>query len=71
MGFGFVLCRKIKKLEEVDIHMEDLASVIFTWKVDNFSKLDAVKHYSDVFVIGVFEWYFLSISYHSQANIFL
>ncbi|PQM43263.1 hypothetical protein Pyn_40418 [Prunus yedoensis var. nudiflora] len=48
--------RKIKKLEEVDIPMEDLASVIFTWKVDNFSKLDAVKHYSDVFVIGVFEW---------------
>ncbi|PQP95105.1 hypothetical protein Pyn_05949 [Prunus yedoensis var. nudiflora] len=36
--------------------MEDFASVIFTWKVDNFSKLDAVKHYSDVFVIGVFEW---------------
>lgn len=71
VGFGFVICRKIKKLEEVDIHMEDLASVIFTWKVDNFSKLDAVKHYSDVFVIGVFEWYFLSISYHSQANIFL
>ncbi|BBH02046.1 ubiquitin-specific protease 12 [Prunus dulcis] len=44
--------RKIKKLEEVDIHMENLASVIFTWKVDNFSKLDAVKYYSDVFVIG-------------------
>ncbi|KAM1100842.1 hypothetical protein PS1_007238 [Malus domestica] len=49
-------CRRVKKLEELNIHKDDAASVTFTWKIDNFSKLNAVKHYSDVYVIGCFEW---------------
>ncbi|KAM0997406.1 hypothetical protein ACFX13_007378 [Malus domestica] len=48
--------RGVKKLEELDIHKDDAASVTFTWKIDNFSQLNAVKHYSGVFVIGCFEW---------------
>ncbi|TQD74317.1 hypothetical protein C1H46_040158 [Malus baccata] len=48
--------RRVKKLEELNIHKDDAASVTFTWKIDNFSKLNAVKHYSDVYVIGCFEW---------------
>ncbi|KAM5551208.1 MATH domain and coiled-coil domain-containing protein [Rosa sericea] len=34
----------------------DLASGTFTWKIDKFSKLNAVKCYSEVFVIGGFKW---------------
>ncbi|RXH82801.1 hypothetical protein DVH24_003299 [Malus domestica] len=48
--------RGVKKLEALDIHKDDAASVTFTWKIDNFSQLNAVKHYSGVFVIGCFEW---------------
>ncbi|PRQ55945.1 putative ubiquitinyl hydrolase 1 [Rosa chinensis] len=34
----------------------DLASGTFTWKIDKFSKLNADKCYSEVFVIGGFKW---------------
>ncbi|KAM5551210.1 hypothetical protein ABKV19_026172 [Rosa sericea] len=34
----------------------DLASGTFTWKINEFSKLNADKCYSEVFVIGGFKW---------------
>ncbi|XP_057536281.1 ubiquitin C-terminal hydrolase 12-like [Amaranthus tricolor] len=36
--------------------VEDPSSSRFTWKIDNFSRLNAKKHYSDVFVVGGFKW---------------
>ena len=36
--------------------VEDPPSSRFTWKIDNFSRLNAKKHYSDVFVVGGFKW---------------
>ncbi|KAK9912372.1 hypothetical protein M0R45_036239 [Rubus argutus] len=35
---------------------DDLVSGTFTWKIDQFSNLEAKKYYSDVFVIGGFKW---------------
>lgn len=29
----------------------------FTWRIENFSKLNARKLYSDVFIVGGFKWY--------------
>lgn len=43
-----------KKIE-VSLEKEDLASVTFRWKIDNFSELN-LKHYSEVFIIGDFKW---------------
>nr|XP_011461077.1 PREDICTED: uncharacterized protein LOC101292780 isoform X2 [Fragaria vesca subsp. vesca] len=49
----YVLSMKNAKVEEGD----DLEPVTFTWKIDNFSKMDtASKHYSDNFVIGNSKW---------------
>lgn len=45
---------KSQKMEESQ-KGEDLASVTFRWKVDNFSELN-LKHYSEVFIIGDFKW---------------
>ncbi|XP_071724794.1 ubiquitin C-terminal hydrolase 12-like isoform X2 [Rutidosis leptorrhynchoides] len=28
----------------------------FTWKIENFSRLNTKKHYSDVFVVGGYKW---------------
>ncbi|PQQ12491.1 MATH domain and coiled-coil domain-containing protein [Prunus yedoensis var. nudiflora] len=35
---------------------KELVSGTFTWKIDFFSKLNKTKHYSDVFVIGGYNW---------------
>ncbi|KAM5585459.1 hypothetical protein ABKV19_004710 [Rosa sericea] len=49
----YVRSMKKVKVEEGD----DLAPVTFTWKIENFSKLDtASKHYSDIFIIGNSKW---------------
>ncbi|MBA0836046.1 hypothetical protein Goarm_008290, partial [Gossypium armourianum] len=36
--------------------VEDPPSSRFTWKIDNFSRLNTKKHYSDVFVVGGYKW---------------
>ena len=28
----------------------------FTWTIENFSRLNTKKHYSEVFVVGGFKW---------------
>ena len=28
----------------------------FTWKIENFSRLNTKKHYSEVFVVGGYKW---------------
>ncbi|KAK9912374.1 hypothetical protein M0R45_036241 [Rubus argutus] len=44
---------------------DDLVSGTFTWKIDQFSNLKAIKYYSDVFVIGGFKW---RILIHPKGN---
>ncbi|KAM1000665.1 hypothetical protein FF1_007235 [Malus domestica] len=56
---------RVKKLEELNTHQKKAASATFTWKFDNFTKLDAIKHYSGAFVIGCFEWGNNNIGYLS------
>lgn len=34
----------------------DFLSTRFKWKIENFSKLNAGKHYSDVFFVGCYRW---------------
>ncbi|TYG67535.1 hypothetical protein ES288_D05G083600v1 [Gossypium darwinii] len=36
--------------------VEDPPPSRFTWKIDNFSRLNTKKHYSDVFVVGGYKW---------------
>ncbi|KAL5553895.1 hypothetical protein UlMin_041296 [Ulmus minor] len=36
--------------------MEDPSSAKFTWKIDNFSKINTKWVYSDVFYVGGYEW---------------
>ncbi|XP_028944715.1 MATH domain and coiled-coil domain-containing protein At3g58250-like [Malus domestica] len=38
---------------------DDLVSVDFSWEVQNFSKLNNFKHYSDVFAIDDYKWQIL------------
>ncbi|XP_050138114.1 MATH domain and coiled-coil domain-containing protein At3g58250-like [Malus sylvestris] len=38
---------------------DNLVSVDFSWKVENFSKLNNFKHYSDVFSVGDYKWQIL------------
>ncbi|KAM1049169.1 hypothetical protein ACFX13_028916 [Malus domestica] len=35
---------------------EEIVSETFTWLIENFSKLQTGKHYSDVFTIAGFKW---------------
>lgn len=30
----------------------------FTWRIDNFSRVNTKKLYSEIFVVGGYKWYF-------------
>ncbi|XP_050369575.1 uncharacterized protein LOC126787720 [Argentina anserina] len=53
--------------EEESQEEEDLASVTFRWKIDNFSEL-SLKHYSEVFFIGDFKWRILIYPRGNNTN---
>ncbi|XP_039139538.1 ubiquitin carboxyl-terminal hydrolase 13-like isoform X1 [Dioscorea cayenensis subsp. rotundata] len=36
--------------------VEDPSTSRFTWTIENFSRLNVKKHYSDIFVVGGFKW---------------
>ncbi|XP_044503709.1 ubiquitin C-terminal hydrolase 12 isoform X2 [Mangifera indica] len=36
--------------------VEDPPSMKFTWTIENFTRLNIKRHYSDVFVVGGFKW---------------
>ncbi|WRX24728.1 Peptidase C19 [Theobroma cacao] len=36
--------------------VEDPPSMKFTWTIENFSRLNTKKHYSDIFVVGGYKW---------------
>ncbi|OWM79007.1 hypothetical protein CDL15_Pgr003178 [Punica granatum] len=36
--------------------VEDPPSMKFTWTIENFSRLNTRKHYSDVFAVGSYKW---------------
>lgn len=37
--------------------VDDPPSARFTWTIENFSRLNAKKMYSDVFFVGGYKWY--------------
>ncbi|XP_024159747.1 uncharacterized protein LOC112167024 isoform X2 [Rosa chinensis] len=55
-----------QKMEESQ-EREDLASMTFRWKIDNFSELN-LKHYSEVFIIGDFKWRILIYPRGNNTN---
>ncbi|KAM5585441.1 hypothetical protein ABKV19_004703 [Rosa sericea] len=55
-----------QKMEESQ-EREDLASVTFRWKINNFSELN-LKHYSEVFIIGDFKWRILIYPRGNNTN---
>ncbi|XP_048426482.1 ubiquitin C-terminal hydrolase 12-like isoform X2 [Pyrus x bretschneideri] len=36
--------------------VEDLPTMKFTWTIENFTRLNIKKHYSDMFVVGGYKW---------------
>ncbi|KAK9010463.1 hypothetical protein V6N11_036971 [Hibiscus sabdariffa] len=36
--------------------VEEPPSMKFTWTIDNFSRLNTKKHYSDIFIVGGYKW---------------
>lgn len=36
--------------------VEDPPSMKFTWTIENFSRLNTKKHYSDTFLVGSYKW---------------
>ncbi|XP_044508657.1 ubiquitin C-terminal hydrolase 12-like [Mangifera indica] len=36
--------------------VEDPPSMKFTWTIENFTRLNTKKHYSDVFIVGGYKW---------------
>lgn len=54
--------------------VEDPPSMKFTWTIENFSRLNTKKHYSEVFVVGGYKWYvnvshLLSLCICAQCNL--
>jgi ubiquitin carboxyl-terminal hydrolase 7 len=37
--------------------VEDPPSMKFTWTIENFTRLNTKKHYSEVFIVGGYKWY--------------
>lgn len=40
---------------------EDPPSSRFTWRIDNFSRMNTKKLYSDIFLVGGYKWYSWSL----------
>lgn len=40
----------------------------FTWTIENFSKINLRKHYSETFTVGGYKWYAFTSSLHSFAS---
>ncbi|GKU93700.1 hypothetical protein SLEP1_g7273 [Rubroshorea leprosula] len=36
--------------------VEDPSSSRFTWRIENFSRLNTKKHYSEIFIVGGYKW---------------
>ena len=60
MVFGVLLVAQVEPACTVDSQpVEDPPVMKFTWTIENFTRLNTEKHYSDMFVVGGYKWYFL------------
>ena len=66
-----VLVAQAETKSTVEAHaVDDPPSARFTWTIDNFSRLNTKKLYSDVFFVGGYKWYLdLSICYSNYIHI--
>jgi hypothetical protein len=61
-SFAFYELFNPKSLCFVEMELQESITEIFekfTWKIHNFSRLNAEKIYSEPFVIGGYPWYFI------------
>jgi hypothetical protein len=42
---------------------------VVTWIITNFSRINRTKHYLDVFVIGAYKWWALSLHLLQDATV--
>lgn len=70
MFFGYIfLVAQAETANSVDAQaVDDPPSARFTWTIENFSRLNTKKLYSDVFFVGGYKWYF-DILFYTFFNI--
>lgn len=55
------MCRTVAQSETTSTaenhQVEEPSSSRFTWTIENFSRLNTKKLYSDIFVVGGYQWY--------------
>lgn len=51
--------------------VDDPPSARFTWTIDNFSRINTKKLYSDTFNVGGYKWYFDLIQLQLTLVLFL
>lgn len=39
-----------------NLPVEDPPTMKFSWTVENFTRLNTKKHYSDIFIVGGYKW---------------
>jgi len=55
--FDVVVVAQVEQTSTVENQpVEDPPSMKFTWTIENFTRLNTKKHYSDVFIVGSYKW---------------
>lgn len=49
--------------------VEDPPTMKFTWTIENFARLNTKKHYSDMFIVGGYKWYFSLVNQLSKTDL--
>lgn len=49
--------------------VEDPPTMKFTWTIENFARLNTKKHYSDMFIVGGYKWYFSLVNHLSKTDL--
>lgn len=58
MVFDVFIVAQVEPASTVDNQpVEEPPTMKFTWTIENFSRLNTKKHYSDMFIVGGYKWY--------------
>lgn len=61
MVFDVFIVAQVEPASTVDNQpVEEPPTMKFTWTIENFSRLNTKKHYSDMFIVGGYKWYCFS-----------
>lgn len=66
-----VVVPAVEEVNTVDAQsVDDPPSGRFTWTIENFSRLNVKKLYSNVFYVGGYKWYVLDFTINVYASHF-